>query len=126
MVAGESLSRRDTRQWRATLNLGERTSIVCMWAIRSISKFRRCRDGHNRVWGRGWQALSSRSIEWSDRWNRCRIVRVVVRIDSGTIVPVLMGLRRGYAVHGEIITRSERALTLLVEHFRDRSRQLTR
>ncbi|WP_337169397.1 efflux RND transporter periplasmic adaptor subunit [Gemmatimonas aurantiaca] len=134
VIAGESLFEiADTRQWRATLNVGERDVYrvhVGDTVDIEIPAFAAMADNHvrGRVEAVGWQASAPGQSNGATGGTVAGLYRVVVRIDSRErSSPIIdVGLRRGYAVHGEIITRSERALTLLVEHFRDRSRQLTR
>lgn len=134
VIAGESLFEiADTRQWRATLNVGERDVYrvhVGDTVDIEIPAFAAMADNHvrGRVEAVGWQASAPGQPSGAAGGTVAGLYRVVVRIDSRErSSPIIdVGLRRGYAVHGEIITRSERALALLVEHFRDRSRQLTR
>lgn len=134
VIAGESLFEiADTRQWRATLNVGERDVYrvhVGDTVDIEIPAFAAMADNHvrGRVEAVGWQASAPGQSNGATGGTVAGLYRVVVRIDSRErSSPIIdVGLRRGYAVHGEIITRSERALALLVEHFRDRSRQLTR
>lgn len=134
VVAGESLFEiADTRQWRATLNVGEHD----VYRVRvgdtvdiEIPAFAAMVDNHvrGRVEAVGWQAAAPGQPNGPMGGTIAGLYRIVVCLDfQERSSPVIEGgLRRGYAVHGEIITRSERALTLLVEHFRDRSRALTR
>ena len=117
----------DLGHWRAKLATSERdihrihpgdTADV------EIPAFARLVD--DRIRGRveaiGWQLASSDGAT-----GNAPGYRVLVGFDSGAVQPLTPAMmRRGYAAHAKIVTQSERALSLLVEYFRDRARGLVR
>jgi multidrug resistance efflux pump len=121
----------DLTSWRATFIVAERD----VYRVRlgdpvevEVLAFASLAD--NRIRGHvvdvGWQPVGARSSDVATPTSASGYP-VVVTIDAvGTRAVLTDALRRGFAVHGEIITRSASALAVMVEEMRARTRAVTR
>jgi len=130
-VAGQTiLEIADMEHWRATLAVSERDVHrihagdvadieIPAFAAMSIDRFR------GRVEAVGWQPAAAGGMSAAVAGITSGY-RVVVRLDSNEVQPLVRGaLRRGYAARGKIVTRSARANVLLFEAFREQVRAMT-
>jgi multidrug resistance efflux pump len=130
--AGETiLEIANEHTWQATLTIAEqdvhRVQIgdsadveIPAYASLAVNRFR------GTVREVGWQP--DNTSRGSDSPSRSRSgFRIIVQLDTTALAPLLDGsLRRGYVAHAKIVTRSERALVVLLEKLRGRLREVAR
>lgn len=122
----------DVHHWRATLAVAERDIFRVRVGDRAdieIPAFAALPNDHfgGRIVSVGWQPASASASVVAGSSASPSGYRVLVQLDSADLESVVQGdLRRGYAVHAKIVTRSERALLVFIEQFRDRARGVVR
>ncbi|MDB4917056.1 MAG: efflux transporter, family, subunit [Gemmatimonadetes bacterium] len=129
-IAGQTLLEiGDIHHWRVSLAVAERDIHRIQAGDAADIELPAFTDAANRIRGRvesiGWQPASF--VEGGAAGVARGGYRVLVVLDSTAMHSTLArGFRRGYAAHAKIVTRSDRALTVVMEYFRDRARGLTR
>jgi HlyD family secretion protein len=132
VAAGETILEIANEQiWQATLTISEENvHRVRVGDLADVEILAYAGLAENRFRGTvrevGWQPHNTSRGSDSPSLSRSGF-RIIVQLDTTALAPLLNGsLRRGYVANAKIVTRSERALVVLVERLRGRIRDIAR